>query len=433
MKVAVIGTGISGMTAAWLLHQHHELTVYESNDYIGGHTHTVPVELNGRTYAIDTGFIVYNERTYPNFCRMLDQLDVTTQPTEMSFSVKCEQSGLEYCGSNLNSLFTQRSNLFRPSFLRMLRDILRFNRESIALLEEGASDISLGEYLERHRYSRQFRGKYLIPMGAAIWSTSPSQMLEFPARYFVQFFRNHGLLGLRDRPQWRVVTGGSWRYVQRLTEPFRDQIRLNCPVMFVRRLEDSVEIVSAVGAERFDHVIFATHGDQALRLLRDASTVERDVLGAFRCQKNVAVLHTDASLLPKQRRAWASWNYHLPREPLDAVAVTYQMNILQNVRSTEPFCVTLNREDAIRPDKVIDKFVYEHPIYSPAAVAAQQRHAEVSGVNRTHFCGAYWGYGFHEDGVKSAIRVAAAFDVDSASERRAGSGSRSLAVSLPQS
>ena len=413
MKIAVIGTGISGMMAAWLLNPQHELTVFEANDYIGGHTHTVPVEVAGQTYAIDTGFIVYNERTYPNFCRLLDRLGVVTQPSEMSFSVKCERTGLEYCGSNLNTLFTQRSNLFRPSFLRMLLDILRFNRESLHLLDEGQPDVTLGDYLDQHRYSRPFREHYLIPMGAAIWSMPPKQMLGFPARYFVQFCRNHGLLGLTNRPQWRVITGGSWRYIDRLIKPFRDRIRLNCPVLSLRRREDSVEVASAIGNERFDHVIFATHGDQALRLLGDATPLERDVLGAFQCQKNIAVLHTDASLLPQHRRAWASWNYHLPKEPLDQVAVTYQMNILQGLRSPEPFCVTLNREDAIRPDKIIRRFVYEHPVYSRVAVASQQRHAEVSGHNRTHFCGAYWGYGFHEDGVKSALVVARALGVNS--------------------
>ena len=411
MKIAIVGSGIAGMTAAWMLHPQHELTIFEANDYIGGHTHTVPVEFAGQTHAVDTGFIVYNERTYPQFCRLLDRLGVVTQPSEMSFSVRCERTGLEYCGSNLNSLFTQRGNLFRSSFLRMLLDIVRFNRESVRLLDEDQTDVTLGDYLDRHQYSRPFREHYLIPMGAAIWSMPPQQMLAFPARYFVQFCQNHGLLGLTNRPQWRVITGGSWRYVDRLTQPFRERIRLNCPVLFVRRGADSVEVISATGTERFDQVVFATHGDQALRLLADASPLEREVLGAFRCQKNIAVLHTDASLLPRHRRAWASWNYHLPREPLGEVAVTYQMNILQGIQSPEPFCVTLNREDAIRPDKVLQKFVYEHPIYSQEAVAAQRRHSEISGINRTHFCGAYWGYGFHEDGVKSGLAVASALGV----------------------
>ena len=413
MKIAIIGTGISGMVAAWYLQREHSITVFEANDYVGGHTHTVTVEKDGRPYAIDTCFIVFNKRTYPNFCKLLDLLGVESQESEMSFSVKCERTGLEYCGTSLNTLFAQRTNLFRPSFLQMLMEILRFNRQSPQLLSEDSSDISLGDYLDRGHYSETFRENYLIPMGAAIWSTSPSKMLEFPARYFIQFLVNHGLVTLTDRPIWRTIVGGSWRYIDRLTESFRDRIRLNCPVISVRRNEDHVNVTSASGPEQFDQVVFATHGDQALRLLSDPSAVEREVLTPFVCSKNIAVLHTDASLLPKRRRAWASWNYHLSNSPLDAPSVTYQMNILQRLSSTEPFCVTLNREDAIRPDKILGRFVYEHPIYSPAAVLSQRRHTEISNLsNRTHFCGAYWGFGFHEDGVKSALVVAKAFGIE---------------------
>ena len=401
------------MVAAWYLQREHSITVFEANDYVGGHTHTVTVEKDGRPYAIDTGFIVFNKRTYPNFCKLLDLLGVESQESEMSFSVKCERTGLEYCGTSLNTLFAQRTNLFRPSFLQMLMEILRFNRQSPQLLSEDSSDISLGDYLDRGHYSETFRENYLIPMGAAIWSTSPSKMLEFPARYFIQFLVNHGLVTLTDRPIWRTIVGGSWRYIDRLTESFRDRIRLNCPVISVRRNEDHVNVTSASGPEQFDQVVFATHGDQALRLLSDPSAVEREVLTPFVCSKNIAVLHTDASLLPKRRRAWASWNYHLSNSPLDAPSVTYQMNILQRLSSTEPFCVTLNREDAIRPDKILGRFVYEHPIYSPAAVLSQRRHTEISNLsNRTHFCGAYWGFGFHEDGVKSALVVAKAFGIE---------------------
>ena len=413
MKIAIIGTGISGMVAAWYLQQRHSITVFEANDYIGGHTHTVPIEKEGRSYAIDTGFIVFNTRTYPNFCQLLDRLGVESKDSEMSFSVKCERTGLEYCGTSLNTLFAQRTNLFRPSFLQMLMEILRFNRQSPQLLSEDSVEISLGDYLDRGRYSQTFRENYLIPMGAAIWSTSPSKMLEFPARYFIQFLVNHGLVTLTDRPIWRTIVGGSWKYIDRLTASFRDRIRLNCPVISVRRTEDSVDVTSTVGSERFDQVVFATHGDQALRLLSDPSSVEREVLAPFVCSKNVAVLHTDASLLPKRRRAWASWNYHLSNSPLDAPSVTYQMNILQRLNSTETFCVTLNREAAIRPDKILGRFVYEHPIYSPGAVLSQRRHSEISSIrHRTHFCGAYWGFGFHEDGVKSALVVAKAFGIE---------------------
>jgi len=401
------------MVAAWYLQQRHSITVFEANDYIGGHTHTVPIEKDGRSYAIDTGFIVFNKRTYPNFCQLLDRLGVESQESEMSFSVKCERTGLEYCGTSLNTLFAQRTNLFRPSFLQMLMEILRFNRESPELLSEDSVEISLGDYLIRGRYSQTFRENYLIPMGAAIWSTSPSKMLGFPARYFIQFLVNHGLVTLTDRPIWRTIVGGSWKYIDRLTASFRDRIRLNCPVISVRRTEDSVDVTSTVGSEQFDQVVFATHGDQALRLLGDPSSLEREVLAPFVCSKNVAVLHTDASLLPKRRRAWASWNYHLSNSPLDAPSVTYQMNILQRLNSTETFCVTLNREDAIQPDKILGRFVYEHPIYSPESVCSQRRHSEISGIrHRTHFCGAYWGFGFHEDGVKSALVVAKAFGIE---------------------
>ena len=414
VKIAVIGTGISGMVAAWLLHSRHSITVFEANDYVGGHTHTVPVEQAGRTYSVDTGFIVFNERTYPNFCRLLQHLGVASQESEMSFSVKCDRTGLEYCGTSFNTLFAQRRNLFSPSFLSMLLEILRFNKESPRLLTEQATDISLGDYLDRGRYSRSFCEQYLIPMGAAIWSTSPSKMLEFPARYFVQFLVNHGLVTLTDRPLWRTITGGSWKYVERLTAGFHDRIHLNCPVQRVRRTADGVELISPRGSELFDQVIFATHGDQSLRLLGDDATMlEREILGAFVCSRNVAILHTDTSILPKRRLAWASWNYHLTDSPLDAPSVTYQMNILQRLESAEPFCVTLNREESIRPEKILQRYVYEHPMYTPAAVAAQKRHSEISGQDkRTHFCGAYWGYGFHEDGVKSALAVAKAFGLD---------------------
>jgi predicted NAD/FAD-binding protein len=413
MKIAIIGTGISGMVAAWLLHPQHSITVFEANDYVGGHTHTIPVEQAGRTYAVDTGFIVFNERTYPNFCRLLNHLGVASQESEMSFSVKCDRTGLEYCGTTLNTLFAQRTNLFKPSFLGMLLEILRFNRESPRLLNEQSTEISLGDYLDQGRYSRAFRDQYLIPMGAAIWSTSPAKMLEFPARYFVQFLVNHGLVTLTDRPIWRTIVGGSWKYVERLTAPFRDHIRLNCPVHQVRRTADSVEVISPRGSENFDQVIFATHGDQALRILGDPTDLEREILSPFVCSRNVAILHTDASILPKRRLAWASWNYHLADSPIDAPSVTYQMNILQRLESPEPFCVTLNRDDSIHPDKILRRYIYEHPIYSPAAVVSQRRHHQISGLpHRTHFCGAYWGYGFHEDGVKSALEVAKAFGID---------------------
>ncbi len=410
MRIAIIGSGISGLVAAHHLWRDHEITVFEARDYIGGHTNTVEVERAGRVWAVDTGFIVFNDRTYPNFERLLGELGVAWQPTEMSFSVKCERTGLEYNGSSLNRLFAQRRNLFRPSFHRMLRDVLRFNREAPALLDGRDGGETLGEYVAAHGYSKEFTDHYLVPMGAAIWSTDPQCFRDFPARTFVRFFSNHGLLTVNDRPEWRVVQGGSARYVERLTLPFRDRIRLRCPVVAVQRRPDHVAVQPRCGpVERFDEVVFATHSDQALRLLADPTPAEREILGALRYQRNEVVLHTDARLLPR-RRAWASWNYHVPRDPQEGVAVTYHMNILQSLRSPEPFLVTLNRSDRIDPDKVLRRLTYDHPLFDLAAIEAQARWSEISGVGRTHYCGAYWGYGFHEDGVKSGLRVCEALE-----------------------
>ena len=409
MRIAIIGTGISGMLTGYLLSQDHEITVFEANDYIGGHTHTVEVGRNNQIYPIDTGFIVFNDRTYPYFIKLLDRLNVVSQPSPMSFSVRCEQTGLEYNGTSLNTLFAQRVNLIRPSFYRMLRDILRFNREAPGLLKSDDST-TLGQYLERQAYSQSFTQQYLIPMGAAIWSTKPSQMWRFPARYFVQFFDNHGLLRLSHRPQWRVITGGSYRYVTALTRSYQDRIRLNCPVHTVRRTPDYVAVTPQSGeTEYFDQLVLATHSDQALTLLADPSQQEREILSAFPYQENTAVLHTDTTLLPQRRRAWASWNYHRLRGDTKRAAVTYNMNILQNLKAEQQFCVTLNRDEAIDPATVIQRMTYHHPVYTRQAVAAQQNWASINGVNRTYFCGAYWGYGFHEDGVKSALAVCRQF------------------------
>ena len=406
MKIAIIGTGISGLTAAWQLHRQHELTLFEANDYIGGHTHTVDVEVGGRQYAIDTGFIVFNDWTYPHFIALLDELGVASQATLMSFSVRCERTGLEYNGDNLNTLFAQRRNLFRPSFYRMIRDILRFNREAPALLNS-ASDLSLNAYLQQQNYSREFCAHYILPMAASIWSAETTLVGEMPARFFVQFFKNHGLLSVSDRPQWRVIQGGSRSYVERLTAPFLDRIRLNCPVATVSREPSQVLIKPKDSpAETFDAVIFACHSDQALQLLADATGPEREILGAIPYQENEAVLHTDIRLLPRCRRAWAAWNYHLPTQPQARVAVTYDMNILQGLYTPETFCVTLNRSAAIDPARILYRTTYHHPVFTEAGVAAQARRAEISGVNRTGYCGAYWSYGFHEDGVNSGLAVA---------------------------
>ena len=355
---------------------------------------------------MDTGFIVFNDWTYPNFIDLLEQLGVASQPTLMSFSVRCERTGLEYNGENLNTLFAQRRNLFRPSFHRMIRDILRFNRAAPALLDE-ERDLSLEAWLREGNYSREFSEHYILPMAAAIWSAEPGLMGAMPARFFVRFFKNHGLLSVSDRPQWRVIRGGSRAYVEALTAPFRDRIRLKCPVEWVRRHPTHVQVKPWGGpAERFDAVIIATHSDQALRLLADPTPREREILGAIPYQENEAVLHTDTRLLPHRKLAWAAWNYHLPAQPRERVAVTYNMNILQSLDAPETFCVTLNDSDAIDPARILYRTTYHHPVFTEAGVRAQARRDEISGVNRTWYCGAYWSYGFHEDGVNSGLAVA---------------------------
>ncbi len=410
MKVAIIGSGIAGNVVAHRLHADHDITVFEAAAHIGGHTHTHTVEFDGERHEIDTGFIVYNDWTYPNFIALLTELGVESQPSAMSFSVRNEASGLEYNGTTLNTLFAQRRNLLRPSFHRMIRDILRFNREAPALLA-AMNELPLGEYLAAGRYSPQFTNDYLIPMGAAIWSTDPARMLAFPARYFVQFFHNHGMLSVDQRPQWHAICGGSARYVEKLVAPFRQRIRLNCPIESVRRLPDGV-LVKPRGAdtERYDQVFFASHSDQALALLTDATALEKSILGAIPYQANEAVLHTDTSLLPRARRAWAAWNYHVVNTTEGGATLTYNMNILQTLRSRHTFCVTLNHSAHIAPGKIIQRITYHHPLYTPAGVAAQARQHEINGVNRSYFCGAYWRYGFHEDGVVSALNALKHFE-----------------------
>ena len=411
LKIAVIGTGIAGNVAAYRLAREHDITVFEADSRIGGHTNTLDLEHEGHPYAVDTGFIVFNDRTYPNFNALLDELGVGWLDSDMSFSVQHEAAGLEYNGSTYNSLFAQRSNFFRPSFYRMIRDIVRFNQEAPALLEPDASELSLDEYLADGRYSREFIDHYIIPMGAAIWSAQPKLMGDMPARFFVRFFENHGLLNIYDRPTWRVVEGGSSRYVDELVAGHRDRIRLNTPVEAVRRLPGGVEIKArGLEAERFDHVFFACHSDEALDMLVDPTPSERAVLGAIPYQANDVILHTDASLMPKRRLAWAAWNYHILRRAEDRVAVTYNMNILQGIEAPVEFCVTLNNTAAIDPSKIIARFDYRHPMFTPGAVAAQERHAEISGVDRTYYCGAYWRYGFHEDGVVSALTALEQFN-----------------------
>jgi predicted NAD/FAD-binding protein len=404
MKIAVIGTGIAGNVAAYKLSKDHDVMVYEANDYIGGHTHTHDVMFQNRHYAIDTGFIVYNYRTYPAFTQLLEEMSVDVQATNMSFSVKHELTGLEYNGNTINSLFAQRSNLFRPSFLRMVKDILRFNREAVLSLENEDAELPLGEYLAKYRYGDEFKKHYIIPMGAAIWSTDAKLMQSFPARFFIRFFNNHGLLSVNDRPVWHVIKGGSRNYLAPLIKSFREKIRLNAPVQSIRRCPDRVEIVTdTYGMETYDAVFIATHTNEALRMLDHATVAETEVLTAIPYQKNEAVLHTDATLLPRKRLAWAAWNYHILKDQRDRVALTYNMNILQGIVAPVTFNVTLNNTDAIAADKILKRVEYEHPMFTPESVAAQARHAEINGTHRTWYCGAYWRNGFHEDGVVSAL------------------------------
>jgi predicted NAD/FAD-binding protein len=410
LRIAIVGTGIAGNVAAYKLRAKHEVTVYEAAPYIGGHTNTVDVTEDGKPIAVDTGFIVFNDRTYPNFIELLDEIGQESQPSIMSFSVSSGDAGLEYNGAGLNALFAQRRNILRPPFYRMIRDILRFNRDALASLPFEDEGQTVGEYLVKHGYSQEFMNDYLVPMAAAIWSAEPVAIQDMPLQFLVRFFDNHGLLQLRDRPVWRVITGGSREYVDKLVAEHRERIRLETPVKAVIRHESGVEIVSErYGREWYDAVFLACHSDQALALLDNPTPIEQDVLGAIRFQDNEAVLHTDASVLPKRRRAWAAWNYHIPDDPHRHVAVTYNMNMLQGLDCRKQYCVTLNNDRDIDPAKVIQRIQYQHPVYSREAVAAQSRQIELNS-DRTFFCGAYWRNGFHEDGVVSALHAIAHFE-----------------------
>jgi predicted NAD/FAD-binding protein len=409
-KIAIIGTGIAGNVAAYKLRDEHDITVFESGNYVGGHTNTVDVFENGQRFAVDTGFIVFNERTYPNFIQLLNEIGQASQESTMSFSVQSGNGDFEYCGTTLNTLFAQRRNVLRPSFYRMIRDILRFNRTALPSAERLGDSVTLGNFLAENAYSQEFIDHYLVPMAAAIWSAEPVTILDMPVSFLVRFFDNHGLLQVSDRPVWRVIKGGSREYVSKLVAGHRDRIRLNSRVEAIRRIDDRVEIRSASGgSELFDYVFLACHSDQALSLLRDPTRTEQEVLGAIRYQANEAVLHTDESLMPQRKDAWAAWNYHIPKDPSRHVAVTYNMNLLQGLAARKQYCVTLNADQHIDPDKVIRRVQYEHPIYSREAVAAQRRQSEVNGA-RTFFCGAYWRNGFHEDGVVSALNAVSHFN-----------------------
>lgn len=414
MRIAIIGTGISGSLIARLLATRHEVTVFEANDYLGGHANTVDVELGGEWYPVDTGFMVFNRRTYPNFCRLLNLLEIPSQPSDMSFSVRCSRSGLQYQGSSLNGLFAQRRNFVRPAFLQMLRDIARFNRlgSMAAASGELKDGTTVRDFLRQCGIGKRFVEQYLVPMAAAIWSSKPAAILDFPAEFMIGFFTNHGLMQLRDRPQWRTIVGGSRNYVQALLDPISERVRLSSPVNSVVRAANEVLVKPVDGpAEAFDNVVFASHADQTLRMLANPTQVETDVLTAFPYQPNEAVLHTDTSLLPKRQRAWASWNYHIPGVEESAASVTYDLSRLQNHNSPSPILLTLNETAAVDPSKILRTFTYHHPAYSTDSIAAQQRFKEICGKNSVHFCGAYWGYGFHEDGVNSALAVARQFGI----------------------
>lgn len=407
MKIAIIGAGISGLTSAYYLNPNHDVTVFEANSYIGGHTNTIDVESHGQHYAVDTGFIVFNDRTYPCFCNLLDELGVEAQNTSMSFSVSCEQSGLEYRGADFNGLFAQRRNLFNLKYLKLLRELLQFNKTSHSILSDENEEQTVGEFFKKNRYSDYFINKYFLPMASAIWSCPHDTILDFPIRFIVEFYRNHGLLSVNDRPQWKVIKGGSRQYIPSLVSSFRDRIRLDAPVTSVHRSRESgIHIESRFGTEVFDHIIFACHSDQALRILgSEATAKEKEILSKFPYEENIAVLHTDETVLPKSRRAWACWNYHIHREDSHKATVTYNMNILQGIDSKETFSVTLNCPERVNPDKVLRRITYHHPIFQTGRSVYQNRHEELIGPNQTSFCGAYWGNGFHEDGVVSALAV----------------------------
>ena len=413
MRIAVIGSGISGNLAARLLATAHQVDLFESASHIGGHAHTVSVQAYGMDVSADVAFMVLNRRTYPNFCRMLEILGVETQESDMSLSVRCLRTGLEYQGSSLNGLFSQRANLFRPSFHRMLWDIVRFNQKSLEFCDRGDERTLLGEFLDQINVGRGFRDNYLIPMSAAIWSADPASLDSFPAKFILGFMRNHGLLQLRDRPQWLTVAGRSQQYVAKLMKPLGDRIHLNTAVAQVRRLRDGVRLFFQDRESiDYDHVVFACHADQTLAILSDASVEEREVLRGFPYQVNTAVLHTDPSVLPVRRRAWASWNYHIPSAPTRQVSVTYDLNRLQRLGLPGPLCLTLNPNCDIDRESVLRRFEFSHPAFSLKSIESQRRFEEINGVRGVSFCGAYWGYGFHEDGVNSALAVVRPFGIE---------------------
>lgn len=412
-RIAVIGSGISSLTCGYLLSQQHEVTLFEANDYLGGHTATVDIDAVGARYAIDTGFIVFNDRTYPRFQKLMAKIGVASQPTEMSFSVHNQHSGLEYNGHNLATMFAQKRNLFKPQFWGFLREILRFNRRCKSIYQDGVyPDDTLGDFLNQEHFSAFFCEHYILPMGAAIWSASLNDIRHFPLRCFIEFFHHHGLLDIRHRPQWYVLKGGSRSYIPHLTASFAERIYLNSPVNNIRRTDDGVALLIGNDWLRFDDVIIGCHSDQALALLSDADTHEKHVLGALPYQMNDVVLHMDTNLMPKRAAAWASWNYRLNGHKDRPACVTYNMNILQQLPPNAPnFMVTLNQTEMIDEHKILRRFKYAHPQFSMAGLRARQQRELICGQRHTHFVGAYWYNGFHEDGVRSALDVCHRFGV----------------------
>ena len=410
MKIAIVGAGISGLTCAYLLHREHDITVFESNDYAGGHANTVDVRTGNATLPVDTGFLVFNEQNYPTLCRLFDELEVPSRASDMSFSVHCEASGREWNGSSLNQVFAQRTNLLRWSHWQMVSDIMRFHREAPAALAQLDDRTTVAAWITQHQYGETFERHYLLPLGASLWSCSASRFADFPMRFAIEFLNNHRMLQVAGRPQWRTVSGGSREYVKRMTAHFPDALRLSHSVRTITRTPHGVDVQLRNGAvERFDEVILACHADQALRMVSSADDVERTLLQQFPYQPNVAVLHKDVTMLPKRRRAWGSWNFRIPEGNADDVTVTYNLNMLQGLDSKHIWCVSLNPGDSVNSADIARTIRYDHPLFTSGRGEAQQRHGEMIRRDAISYCGAYWGFGFHEDGARSAMRVCEAY------------------------
>ena len=404
MKIAIVGSGISGNSLAYTLSKEHDITLFEKNNRLGGHSHTHEIISHGKKINVDTGFIVFNKKTYPLFTKLLDELNVHYEKSDMSFSVFSKDRNFEYNGTTLNTLFSQRKNIFNYKFIKMIYEIIKFNKVALTLLS-AKTEISLETFLRQNNFSDYFCKNYILPMGSAIWSSNINSMLKFPAVFFVKFFNNHGMLNINDRPQWLTVTNGSKEYVEKLTASIKKNIRLNCPVKAVKRNKDSVEVKSSDGTEIFDYIFFACHSDEALKLISDPSTQEKEVLSSIPYSKNEVTLHTDESIMPNNKLTWAAWNYNIDSTNDMPIALTYNMNILQNLKTQQTILVTLNDNGNINPEKVLKKINYDHPLFSLKSVEAQKNYGIISGVNRTGYAGAYWGNGFHEDGISSAYKA----------------------------